>query len=124
MKATAFIIGPADGPGAALADMAKSLGFQSVLPYGGIVRAEQQAMSAPFLIEDEQVVRQIARLADATGTAMAEVVRLAIADYHRRYEISESAPDWLQKFWHEHPLPLPTGFKADKRFYDALSGDS
>lgn len=49
MKATAFIIGPADGPGAALADMAKSLSFQSVLPYGGIVRAEQQAMRTPVI---------------------------------------------------------------------------
>jgi len=86
-------------------------------------RAEQQALSAPFLVEDEEVVRAIARLADERGTPMAEIVKLAIEDYHHRHSISESAPDWLQKFWRDHPLPLPTGFKADKRFYDALSGD-
>lgn len=86
-------------------------------------RAEQQALSAPFLVEDETVVRTIARLADATGTPMADIVRLAIDDYLRRYEISEKGPEWLERFWRDHPLPLPTGFKTDKRFYDALSGD-
>ena len=44
MKATAFVVGPQDGPGAALMDMAKGLDFGAVLPYGGIVQAEQQAL--------------------------------------------------------------------------------
>ncbi|HTN63404.1 MAG TPA: hypothetical protein VL147_17935 [Devosia sp.] len=47
MKATAFIIGPPDGPGAALTDMAHLLGFTTVLPYGGIGAAERQAHLTP-----------------------------------------------------------------------------
>lgn len=86
-------------------------------------RAQEQALSVPFLIEDEEVVRKIARIADERGTPMAEIVALAIEDYERRLDMGEKAPAWLRKFWDEHPLPLPTGLKADKRFYDALSGD-
>jgi antitoxin VapB len=29
----------------------------------------------------------------------------------------------LEAFWREHPLPPPTGEKADKAFFDELSGD-
>lgn len=86
-------------------------------------RAEKQALSAPFLIEDEDVVRTIARLADERGTPMQEIVKLAVEDYLRRHDCSEPPSAALRKFWDEHPLPLPTGLKADKRFYDALSGD-
>ena len=86
-------------------------------------RAEHQALSAPFLIEDEEVVRDVARLADERGTPMQEIVKLAVRDYLRRHELGTKGPDWLERFWREHPLPLPTGLKADKRFFDALSGD-
>ena len=86
-------------------------------------RAEQQALSAPFLIEDEALLREIARLADGRGATMAEIVALAIEDYAKRYDQQSPAPEWLQRFWREHPLPLPTGLKADKRFFDALYED-
>lgn len=86
-------------------------------------RAEQQALSAPFLIEDEEVVRTIAKLADERGTPMAEIITLAIKDYFDRHSISSPAPEWLQKFWRDHPLPLPTGLKADKHFYDSLNDE-
>lgn len=88
-----------------------------------LTRAEQQALSAPLLIEDQQVVIKIARLADERGTPMQEIVQLAIEDYMQRHDQGRKAPEWLERFWREHPLPLPTGLKADKRFYDALSGD-
>ena len=86
-------------------------------------RAEQQALSAPFLIEDQDVVRTIAQLADERGTPMGEIVKLAIDDYFSRYSLAGPAPEWLQKFWRDHPLPLPTGLKADKRFYDSLNDE-
>ena len=86
-------------------------------------RAQEQALSAPFLIEDEEVVRTVARIADERGTPMQEIVRLAVEDYLQRHEAGRPAATWLQKYWAEHPLPLPTGLVADKRFYDALSGD-
>lgn len=92
-------------------------------PNDPLSRAEQQALSAPFLIEDQEVVQKIARLADERGTPMTEIVRLAIQDYFDRHSRASAAPDWLQKFWREHPLPLPTGLKADKRFYDSLNDE-
>jgi len=33
------------------------------------------------------------------------------------------APQWIVKFWRDHPLPPPTGLKADKAFFDWLSGE-
>ncbi|UVO49891.1 hypothetical protein M0208_04925 [Sphingomonas sp. SUN019] len=86
-------------------------------------RAEQQALSAPFLIEDEELVRAIARLADERGTPMHEIVALAIADYAHRHSLASPAPEWLRRFWNEHPMPLPSGLKADKRFYDSLNDE-
>lgn len=47
MKAAAFVVGPPDGPGAALMDLARRLGFGSVLPYGGVQQAELQANRTP-----------------------------------------------------------------------------
>lgn len=86
-------------------------------------RAERQALSAPFLVEDEEVVRKVARLADERGTPMEEIVKLAVEDYLQRHERSGKGPEWLERYWREHPLPLPTGLKADKRFFDALYDD-
>ncbi len=86
-------------------------------------RAEQQALSAPFLVEDAEVVRLIARLADERGTPMAEIVKLAVKDYFDRHSLGSPAPDWLQKFWQDHPMGLPTGLTADKRFYDSLNDE-
>lgn len=86
-------------------------------------RAEQQALSAPFLIEDTDLVLAIARLADARGTPMQTIVELAIANYARRHARSAPAPEWLERFWREHPLPLPSGLEADKRFYDSLNDE-
>lgn len=92
-------------------------------PHSPPTRAERQALSAPFLIEDEEVVRAIARLADERGTAMRQIVALAIEDYAARHAPASPAPEWLQRYWREHPLPLPTGLEADKRFYDSLNDE-
>ncbi len=92
-------------------------------PNDPLSRAEQQALSAPLLIEDEEVVRAIARLADQRGTPMSDIVALAIQDYADRHALTSPAPEWLRKFWTDHPLPLPSGLRADKRFYDSLNDE-
>lgn len=48
MRACAYVIGPQDGPGAALLDMARGLGFEHVSPYAGIAAAEAQAAQTPI----------------------------------------------------------------------------
>jgi hypothetical protein len=47
MKAAAYIVGPLDGPGAGLMEMARRLEFSAVLPYAGIAQAEQQSNLTP-----------------------------------------------------------------------------
>ena len=48
-KATAYIVGPTDGPGAALTDMARNIGFETVLPFAGAAVAEQQSARTPLI---------------------------------------------------------------------------
>ena len=47
MKAAAYVVGPLDGPGAALMDLARRLDFSSVQPYAGVVQAESQSNVTP-----------------------------------------------------------------------------
>ncbi|HEY0032636.1 MAG TPA: hypothetical protein VGB81_05170 [Devosia sp.] len=47
MKASAYVVGPLDGPGAALMDLAKNLDFSSVTPYAGVTAAEVQSAITP-----------------------------------------------------------------------------
>lgn len=49
MKASAFVVGPADGPGAAVVDMARGLGFASVAGYSGIAAADSQVRTTPLV---------------------------------------------------------------------------
>lgn len=48
MKAYAYVVGPQDGPGAGLLDMARTLGFSGVAPFTTLAQAEQQAQSTPI----------------------------------------------------------------------------
>ena len=49
MNAAAFVVGPRDGAGAALTDLAHALKFARVERYAGVGRAEKQAASTPLL---------------------------------------------------------------------------
>jgi hypothetical protein len=49
MHAAAFVVGPRDGAGAALFDLARSIGFASVERYRGLARAEKQAETTPLV---------------------------------------------------------------------------
>lgn len=48
MKAAAYVVGPLDGPGAALMDLARGMPFATVQPYAGVVQAEQQCHQTPI----------------------------------------------------------------------------
>jgi len=61
-KATAYIVGPQDGPGAALTEMARHLGFEAVLPYAGVQLAEQQLARTPLLYFLFPAVNDVASL--------------------------------------------------------------
>jgi hypothetical protein len=64
-RASAYIVGPSDATGIAVADLARRIGFASVAPYGGLAQAERQAQRTPlcfFLfvpVEDVRTVRRV-----------------------------------------------------------------
>ncbi|MGN6271377.1 MAG: type II toxin-antitoxin system VapB family antitoxin [Sphingomonas sp.] len=75
---------------------------------------------------DAETGELVERLAQQLGISEAEAVRDAVL--HREAELARenrvlTAREKLEKFWREHPLPPPTGLKADKAFFDELSGD-
>jgi hypothetical protein len=68
MRASAFVVGPRDGPGAALMDLAHAVGFESVQRYQGLVRAERQSLKTPlvfFLCAPTKDMRTLKPMADA-----------------------------------------------------------
>src|SRR4051812_47986887 len=80
MKATAFIVGPTDGPGAAMTDLARGLKFQSVLPYVSIASSEQQAMRTPvcfFLFAAVADVETLRNVAEAIRFAPSRKIRFS-----------------------------------------------
>jgi hypothetical protein len=48
MNASAYVVGSRRGSGAAIYDLAQSLGFETVLPYGSVAEAERQAEETPL----------------------------------------------------------------------------
>lgn len=80
MKACAHIVGPQDGPGAALSDLARSLGFAAVQPYAGLGAAEAQSQQTPLLFFLFAAVEDVSRLkatADSIRFANARRIRFS-----------------------------------------------
>jgi hypothetical protein len=67
MKASAFVVGPPDGPGAAVMDMAKGLGFASVANYSGIGAADSQARVTPLVFFLFSAVADVTSLRDVAS---------------------------------------------------------
>jgi len=68
MRASAFVVGPGDGPGAALIDLARSLDFAGVYAFSNVAAAEIQAQQTPlvfFLFAAVPDVTQLKSVADA-----------------------------------------------------------
>jgi CheY-like chemotaxis protein len=68
MKASAIVVGPTDGPGLAVADVARGLGFQSVASYTGLAAADAQARQTPLLFFLFSAVDEVARLKTVAET--------------------------------------------------------
>jgi hypothetical protein len=80
MNACAFVVGPAEGTGAAVFDMAGRLGFGTVLAYDGIPCAEQQAGLTPvcyFLFAEVADPRTLAGPAQAIRFSTGRRVRFS-----------------------------------------------
>ena len=80
MKACAYVVGPSDGPGAALLDMGRELGFPVVLPFQSVAAAEAQSQHTPlifFLFAAVHDVRILKGVADQIRFAPARRIRFS-----------------------------------------------
>jgi hypothetical protein len=78
MKASAFVVGSQDGPGATLTDLARNLRFEAVQPYSGLPAVERQAHQTPlcfFLFATVADVRTLAPIAEAIRFSPSRKVR-------------------------------------------------
>jgi antitoxin VapB len=81
---------------------------------------------ASLFIKDSETADLVTRVARRLGLTKTDAVHRAVAQLEAsldRSELNPDAPEWLKTFWRDHPLPSPTGLKADKAFFDDLSGD-
>jgi antitoxin VapB len=76
----------------------------------------------PLYIKDDAIAELVARLARRRGLTKQAAVKLAVEAELNRPTEPVSVKDRLQKFWADHPLPAKTGKRANKAFFDDLSG--
>ena len=78
---------------------------------------------ASLYIKDPLTAGMVERLAQRRGTTKTEAVRRAVEAELARDEPRKTARERLEEFYRLHPLPPPTGLKADKAFFDELWGE-
>ena len=81
---------------------------------------------ASLYIKDPETAAIVARVAERSGMTKTALVRELVEAREAELDRGErlmTSRERLKKFWREHPLPPPTGLRADKTFYDELSGD-
>ena len=80
MRAYAYVVGHESGPGAALMDMARGLGFAGVAPFATIAQAEQQTQINPvcfFLFAATENLASLRGVADAVRFSTARRLRFS-----------------------------------------------
>lgn len=79
-------------------------------------------------IKDGKTAFLAERVAERLGTTKTEAVRQALEKLEASIEPAMpekklSTIEWVREYRKKHPLPAPTGLRADKAFYDWLSGE-
>jgi antitoxin VapB len=82
-----------------------------------------EASPMPLYIKDNATADLVAQLARQRGVSKQDAVRLAVQAELRR--IAEAIPlrERIAAWRKDHPMPPPTGQRADKAFFDDLSGE-
>ena len=75
-----------------------------------------------LLIDDEDTVAAIRRLAGETGRSEADVVRMAVEAESQRAEEAARRHRAIRSLQDEVRSWAPTGMAADKAFFDDLGG--
>jgi antitoxin VapB len=76
----------------------------------------------PLYIKDDATAELVARLARLRGVTKQDAVKAAVEAALKTAIEHASVEDQLRKLWAENPLPPRTGKRADKAFFDDLSG--
>jgi len=77
---------------------------------------------ASLYIKDAVTTDLVERLAKRRGVTKTEAVRRAVEADLAKDEPRQTAREKLEDFYRRYPQPEPTGLKADKAFFDELSG--
>lgn len=77
----------------------------------------------PLYIKDDATAALVTRLARLRGLSKQGAVKLAVEAELNRTIADPSLKDRLSRLWAENPMPPRTGKRADKPFFDNLSGD-
>lgn len=78
----------------------------------------------PLYIKDDATADLVARLAKLRGMSKQDAVKLAVRAELDRVTGSVPLRERFAALRAEHPLPPSTGRKADKAFFDDLSGET
>ncbi len=81
---------------------------------------------ASLFIKDSDVAALAAEIAELRGVTKTAAVKEAIRKERDTLRQPAHKPDfveWIEQYRRKHPLPPPTGLKADKAFFDWLSGE-
>lgn len=76
----------------------------------------------PLYIKDDATADLVTQLAALRGLSKQDAVKLAVRAELERVEEETPLRDRFAALRAAHPLPPATGDKADKRFFDDLSG--
>jgi antitoxin VapB len=77
----------------------------------------------PLYIKDDATAALVARLARSRGISKQDAVKLAVRAELDRAAEKVPLRDRMAAFRADNPLPRKTGKKADKAFFDDLSGE-
>lgn len=78
---------------------------------------------ASLFIKDQEANALAERLARQRGLSKTAAVKLALQHELERASSRPPLRERMIDFWKRHPLPPETGLKADKAFFDEMSGD-
>ncbi|MDB5673833.1 MAG: hypothetical protein JWM65_815 [Sphingomonas bacterium] len=81
---------------------------------------------ASLFIKDSETAALATELAAKLGTTKTELVRDLLRQRKVQLKVQEPKQDfvaWVEEYRRKHPLPPPTGLKADKAFFDELWGE-
>jgi antitoxin VapB len=77
----------------------------------------------PLYIRDDATAALVAKLAKDRGITKQDAVRLAVTAELERARDAKPLRERMRAWREANPFPPPTGLKADKTFFDDLSGE-